>query len=36
MHEGHIVADVPRAAATEEVIMRYATGVDRAQVAQVA
>lgn len=36
MHEGHIVADVPRDAATEEVIMRYATGVDRAQIAQVA
>ncbi|MCA9876969.1 MAG: sugar ABC transporter ATP-binding protein, partial [Thermomicrobiales bacterium] len=36
MHEGHIVADVPRAEATEEVIMRYATGVDRARIAQVA
>jgi ABC-type sugar transport system ATPase subunit len=36
MHEGHIVVDVPREAATEEIIMRYATGVDRAPVAQVA
>ncbi|MFT4038412.1 MAG: sugar ABC transporter ATP-binding protein [Thermomicrobiales bacterium] len=36
MHEGHIVADVPREDATEETIMRYATGVDRARLPQVA
>ncbi len=30
MREGHIVADIERSRATEESIMRYATGVDRA------
>jgi ABC-type sugar transport system ATPase subunit len=30
MREGHIVADLDRAEATEETIMRYATGIDRA------
>ena len=36
MREGHIVADIDRADATEESIMRYATGVDGAMAARVA
>jgi ABC-type sugar transport system ATPase subunit len=36
MHEGRIVADLARAEATEETIMRFATGVDAAMPARVA
>lgn len=36
MREGRIVADVARADASEEILMRFATGVEGAMVAQVA
>jgi ABC-type sugar transport system ATPase subunit len=36
MRQGRIVADVPRAEASEETIMRYATGVDEAMAGRVA
>lgn len=36
MREGRVVAEIDRAEATEEAIMRYATGVDEAMTAQVA
>ncbi len=36
MREGHVVADISRENATEESIMRYATGIDTASEARVA